>query len=150
MTGNQPTIEKKSNQNFKADWKFLLKFPIMSRETGSCNMTQENHIMDHINVTYQYDIAGNIFSEPFTELWKKLFGTVSYTLTAIGGLIILAFVGYESHGFAFHYRTALNQLNSWLLTFVSKPQSNKAIFRCKNQWDIPMKKFHPYKMKEQM
>ena len=71
------------------------------------------------NLTDQCDNQTNIFAEPLTELWKKLFGTVTYMLTSFCGLVMLVFVGYERQGLASNYRTALNQLNSWILLFVS-------------------------------
>ena len=77
--------------------------------------------MDMIgNSTDQSEIEPNLFAEPFTELWKKLLGTIAFILNSIGCVIMLTFVGLERQGFGSHYRTALNQLNSWILIFVSK------------------------------
>ena len=72
------------------------------------------------NFTNQSEIELNLFAEPFTELWKKLLGTIAFVLNLIGCLIMLTFVGLERQGFGSYYRTALNQLNSWMLLFVSK------------------------------
>ena len=72
------------------------------------------------NFTDQSEIELNIFAEPFTELWKKLLGTIAFMLNSIGCVIMLTFVGLERQGFGSYYRTALNQLNSWMLLFVSK------------------------------
>ena len=72
------------------------------------------------------DVIGNltdqseIFAEPFTELWKKILGTTAFMLNSIGCVIMLTFVGLERQGFGSYYRTALNQLNSWVLIFVSQ------------------------------
>ena len=71
------------------------------------------------NSTDQSEIEPNLFAEPFTELWKKLLGTIAFILNSIGCVIMLTFVGLERQGFGSHYRTALNQLNSWILIFVS-------------------------------
>ena len=72
------------------------------------------------NFTDQSEIEVNLFVEPFTELWKKLLGTIAFMLNSIGCVIMLTFVGLERQGFGSYYRTALNQLNSWMLLFVSK------------------------------
>ena len=72
------------------------------------------------NFTDQSEIELNLFAEPFTELWKKLLGTIAFVLNLIGCVIMLTFVGLERQGFGSYYRTALNQLNSWMLLFVSK------------------------------
>ena len=72
------------------------------------------------NVTDKLETELNLFAEPFTELWKKLLGTAAFILNSIGCVIMLTFVGLERQGFGSHYRTALNQLNSWVLLFVSQ------------------------------
>ena len=72
------------------------------------------------NLTDQSEIELNLFAEPFTELWKKLLGTTAFMLNSIGCVIMLTFVGLERQGFGSHYRTALNQINSWILIFVSQ------------------------------
>ena len=59
------------------------------------------------------------FAEPFKEMWKKLFATAAYIVLITGGFIMLSFVKYEVQGKAAHYRTALNQLNSWIFLIVS-------------------------------
>ena len=72
------------------------------------------------NLTDKLETELNLFAEPFTELWKKLLGTTAFMLNAIGCVIMLTFVGLERQGFGSYYRTALNQLNSWVLIFVSQ------------------------------
>ena len=72
------------------------------------------------NLTDQSKIERNLFAEPFTELWKKLLGTIAFMLNSIGCVIMLMFVGLERQGFGSYYRTALNQINSWILIFVSQ------------------------------
>ena len=73
----------------------------------------------------EMDVIGNStdqseFAEPFTELWKKLLGTIAFMVNSIGCVIMLTFVGLERQGFGSYYRTALNQINSWILIFVSQ------------------------------
>ena len=72
------------------------------------------------NFTDQSKHEPNLFVEPFTELWKKLLGTIAFMLNSIGCVIMLMFVGLERQGFGSYYRTALNQINSWILIFVSQ------------------------------
>ena len=72
------------------------------------------------NITDQSEIEHNLFVEPFAELWKKLIGTIAFMLNSIGCVIMLTFVGLERQGFGSYYRTALNQINSWILIFVSQ------------------------------
>ena len=60
----------------------------------------------------------NLFAEPFNELWKKVLGTAAYVIHSFGGMIMLVMVRYERQGLASNYRTALNQLNSWMLLVV--------------------------------
>ena len=72
------------------------------------------------NLTDKLETELNLFAEPFTELWKKLLGTTAFMLNSIGCVIMLTFVGLERQGFGSYYRTALNQLNSWVLIFVSQ------------------------------
>ena len=77
------------------------------------------------NVTYidfnnnNYGVKLDLFTEPFEELWKKLLGTAAYVILVIGGFFLTTFVSYEFRGQAAHYRTVLNQLNSWYLILVS-------------------------------
>ena len=69
-------------------------------------------------INESYDNEANLFAEPFNELWKKLLGTATYVLHSFGGMIMLIMVRYERQGLASNYRTALNQLNSWMLLVV--------------------------------
>ena len=65
------------------------------------------------------DFDQNEFADPFKEIWKRLFATAAYVVLSIGAVIMLIFVKYEFQGKAAHYRTALNQLNSWTFLIVS-------------------------------
>ena len=55
----------------------------------------------------------------FNEPWKKILGQVSYVLQVLGGLVLLLFIRYESQGNLAQFRTALNQLTSWIGVNVS-------------------------------
>ena len=65
------------------------------------------------------DFDQNEFVDPFKEIWKKIFASAAYAFLIIGGIIMLVFVKHEFQGKAAHYRTALNQLNSWTFLIVS-------------------------------
>ena len=82
-------------------------------------LINNNAEMDEIgNLTDQSELE--FFAEPFTESWKKLLGTIAFMVNSIGCVIMLTFVGLERQGFGSYYRTALNQINSWILIFVSQ------------------------------
>ena len=59
------------------------------------------------------------FVDPYNLLWKKILGTVFYILQLFGALIVLSFIRYETQGHAAHFRTALNQITSWIGLVVS-------------------------------
>ena len=68
----------------------------------------------------EFDVQNSqLLVDPFKELWKKFLGTLSYFCQILGGLIILSFIRYETQGHAAHFRTALNQLTSWIGLIVS-------------------------------
>ena len=72
--------------------------------------------------TQEFEIAqmnNEMLLDPFNSLWKKILGTVFYILQFLGGLIILSFIRYETQGHAAHFRTALNQITSWIASVVS-------------------------------
>ena len=72
-----------------------------------------------VDFNNNYEVELDFFTEPFEELWKKLLGTAAYVILVIGGFFLTTFVSYEFRGQAAHYRTVLNQLNSWYLILVS-------------------------------
>ena len=72
-----------------------------------------------IDLNNNYEVKLDLFTEPFEELWKKLLGTAAYVILVIGGFFLTTFVSYEIRGQAVHYRTVLNQLNSWHYILVS-------------------------------
>ena len=91
-----------------------MTFELKSLSQRPTTMTQIGNLTDKLETEL------NLFAEPFTELWKKLLGTSAFILNSIGCVIMLTFVGLERQGFGSYYRTALNQLNSWVLIFVSQ------------------------------
>ena len=75
--------------------------------------------LTNIDFNNSYEVKLDLFTEPFEDLWKKLLGTAAYAILVIGGFFLTTFVSYEFRGQAAHYRTVLNQLNSWYLILVS-------------------------------
>ena len=62
----------------------------------------------------------SLLVDPFNEPWKKILGTVSYVLQILGGFVLMSFIKYESQGNLAQFRTALNQLTSWIAVNVSR------------------------------
>ena len=61
----------------------------------------------------------SLLVDPFNESWKKILGTISYVFQVLGGLVLMSFITYESQGNLAQFRTALNQLTSWIDVNVS-------------------------------
>ena len=61
----------------------------------------------------------SLLVDPFNEPWKKILGTISYVFQVLGGLVLMSFIRYESQGNLAQFRTALNQLTSWIGVNVS-------------------------------
>ena len=96
----------------------------MSASTDQVQAVLVNNTFLIDNLTYidfnnNHGEKSDLFTEPFEELWKKLLGTAAYAILVIGGFFLTTFVSYEFRGQAAHYRTVLNQLNSWYLILVS-------------------------------
>ena len=62
----------------------------------------------------------SLLMDPYNEPWKKILGTISYVIQLLGGLVMLSFIRYESQGNLAQFRTALNQLTSWIVVNVSR------------------------------
>ena len=62
----------------------------------------------------------SLLMDPFNEPWKKILGTIFYVIEVLGGLVFLSFIRYESQGNLAQFRTALNQLTSWIVVNVSR------------------------------
>ena len=77
---------------------------------------QVNFSMEEFEIAIENN---DISLDPFNSLWKKILGTVFYILQFMGGLILASFIRYETQGHAAHFRTALNQITSWLALVVS-------------------------------
>ena len=59
------------------------------------------------------------WKDPFDSLWLKLMTLLVYSIELVDSVIMMAFVVYETKGFAGHFRTLINQLLSLLYGGVS-------------------------------
>ena len=59
------------------------------------------------------------WKDPFDSLWLKLITLLVYSIELVDSVIMMAFVVYETKGFAGHFRTLINQLLSLLYGGVS-------------------------------
>ena len=66
----------------------------------------------------------SLLVDPFNEPWKKILGTIFYVIEVLGGLVFFSFIRYESQGNLAQFRTALNQLTSWIGVNVSIVMDN--------------------------
>ena len=57
--------------------------------------------------------------DPYDSVWLKLLTIAVYIVEILGSMLMLAFVSYESQGYAGHYRTLINQLCSYFYSGVS-------------------------------
>ena len=67
----------------------------------------------NLNMSYQWN-------DPYDSMWLKLITILLYSIELVESGIMMAFVVYETKGFAGHYRTLINQLLSHLYGGVSK------------------------------
>ena len=112
---------------------FVLNYYALFSLQASSIMTSMDHIFVGLNQSISKGFRINfsieefeinqmnneMFLDPFNSLWKKILGTVFYILQLLGGLIVVSFIRYETQGHAAHFRTALNQITSWLASVVS-------------------------------
>ena len=59
------------------------------------------------------------YDDPYDSVWLKLLTIAVYIVEILGSMIMLAFISYESQGYAGHYRTLINQLCSYFYSGVS-------------------------------
>ena len=61
----------------------------------------------------------SVLVDPFNDPWKKILGTISYVFQVLSGLFLMFFLKYGSQGNLTQFRTALNQLTTWIGVNVS-------------------------------
>ena len=52
--------------------------------------------------------------DPYDSIWLKLITLLVYGVEVMASIVMVAFVAFETQGFAGHYRTLINQLLSYL------------------------------------
>ena len=52
--------------------------------------------------------------DPYDSIWLKLITILVYGVEVMASIVMVAFVAFETQGFAGHYRTLINQLLSYL------------------------------------
>ena len=57
--------------------------------------------------------------DPYDSIWLKLTTILVYGVEVIASMVMVAFVTFETQGYAGHYRTLINQLLSYLYGAVS-------------------------------
>ena len=66
-----------------------------------------------------FSLEIDIYLDPYDSIWLKLATISVYCVEVIASIVMLAFVAFETQGFAGHYRTLINQLLSYLYGGVS-------------------------------
>ena len=59
------------------------------------------------------------FVDPYDSIWLKLVAIIVYLIEILSSFVCIAFVVFETKGFAGHFRTLINQLLSYLYGTVS-------------------------------
>ena len=57
--------------------------------------------------------------DPYDSIWLKFITILVYGVEVMASIVMVAFVAFETQGFAGHYRTLINQLLSYLYGGVS-------------------------------
>ena len=57
--------------------------------------------------------------DPYDSIWLKLTTILVYCVEIMASIVMVAFVAFETQGFAGHFRTMINQLLSYLYGGVS-------------------------------
>ena len=66
-----------------------------------------------------FSLEIDIYLDPYDSIWLKLATILVYCVEVMASIVMVAFVAFETQGFAGHYRTLINQLLSYLYGGVS-------------------------------
>ena len=66
-----------------------------------------------------FSLEIDIYLDPYDSIWLKLATISVYCVEVMASIVMVAFVAFETQGFAGHYRTLINQLLSYLYGGVS-------------------------------
>ena len=83
------------------------------QESSQINMTSLTLLSFELEVIQEW-------IDPFDSPALKILTGVAYTVGVLASIPILAFVVYETGGYAGHFRTVINQLLSFIYGVVSK------------------------------
>ena len=83
------------------------------QEISEINMTSLTLLSFELEVIQEW-------IDPFDSTALKILTGIAYTVGVLASIPILAFVVYETGGYAGHFRTVINQLLSFIYGVVSK------------------------------
>ena len=83
------------------------------QEISQINMTSLTLLSFELEVIQEW-------IDPFDSTALKILTGITYTVGVLASIPILAFVVYETGGYAGHFRTVINQLLSFIYGVVSK------------------------------
>ena len=83
------------------------------QESSQINMTSLTLLSFELEVIQEW-------IDPFDSTALKILTGIAYTVGVLASIPILAFVVYETGGYAGHFRTVINQLLSFIYGVVSK------------------------------
>ena len=78
---------------------------------------EENPLSSSFRDLFSSEI--NISLDLYDSIWLKLITILVYIVEVIASMVMVAFVTFETQGYAGHYRTLINQLLSYLYGAVS-------------------------------
>ena len=73
---------------------------------------KENPLRNSFKDPFSFEI--DISLDPYDSIWLKLTTILVYCVEVMASIVMVAFVAFETQGFAGHYRTLINQLLSYL------------------------------------
>ena len=78
---------------------------------------KENPLRNTFKDPFSFEI--DISLDPYDSIWLKLTTVLVYCVEVMASIVMVAFVAFETQGFAGHFRTLINQLLSYLYGGVS-------------------------------
>ena len=73
---------------------------------------KENPLRSSFRDPFTFEI--DVSLDPYDSIWLKLTTVLVYGVEVMASIVMVAFVAFETQGFAGHYRTLINQLLSYL------------------------------------
>ena len=82
---------------------------------------KENPLRNSFKDPFSFEIE--ISLDPYDSIWLKLTTILVYFVEVMASIVMVAFVAFETQGYAGHFRTLINQLLSYLYGGVSYSRS---------------------------